>query len=129
LDVPNSYSLPTLTELMYDYCKKSDNSEISSRQDNFDNTFQNSFGWVLKRTLRVPGISTADIIITSENRNDTDPQTVLAILMQLDRGTIIKPKISELKRLESELTTKLESFVIHLRRLSEYIDLEIPYKD
>lgn len=114
---------------MYDYCKKSDNSEISSRQDNFDNTFQNSFGWVLKRTLRVPGISTADIIITSENRNDTDPQTVLAILMQLDRGTIIKPKISELKRLESELTTKLESFVIHLRRLSEYIDLEIPYKD
>ena len=85
------------------------------------------FGWVLKRTLRGSGISTADIIIISENKSDTDPQMMLGFLKKEDLDITIKSKISELGRLESELRISLGSFVSQLQVLSECIDLDIPY--
>jgi hypothetical protein len=75
------------------------------------------------------GISTADIIIISEHKNDTAPHILIGFLKNLDSGANIRSKITELGKIENELTTSLESFASQLQALSECIDLDIPFND
>ena len=122
---PNSYSLPSLTELTWDYSEKRDNSEIVMLfAANFSKLPNSSYGWVLSREIR-GAILTADFIISSSTNETADPNIIVPILKTIGDDPEIIGGFNKLKLTLAELDSILEEFRESIKNLSENIDLGI----
>ena len=121
---PNSYSMPSLLELTWNYCEQREQSEIVQFfSSNFTKLPHSLYGWALSRELR-DFVRTAYYIITSSTEQFAEPHILIDILKSICHTEDITPHFHTLRSISKELDSLIEEFSYNIEDLSEEIELE-----
>lgn len=120
----NSYSMPSLLELTWDYCEQREQSEIVQFfSSNFTKMPHSLYGWALSRELR-GFVITADYIITSSMEQFAEPHILISILKSICHIEDMTQHFNTLRSVSEEIDSLIEEFSYNMKDLSEEIDLE-----
>jgi hypothetical protein len=125
LITPNSYSMPSLLELTWDFCEKGEYSElVQFLSVNFWKLPNSNFGWVLSRDVRSVVI-TADFIVTSSTEQLADSNVIIPPLKSIGQSEGMATNFNAIKSIREELDSLIIEFSDNITDLSEQIDLTV----
>jgi hypothetical protein len=130
LGTRNSFSLPNLSELAFDYTVNRSRSEIATfKKANFFSIPDETFGYALERSIRGAGVQGLSYrIITSDNERDTQPERLFEIIEKIGDQHYLRDMAGGLESLYSTISKNVEIFRRLILRVTEAIDLNSSFK-